>query len=131
MTPTTDAEWQRVQEALVKGGLRKCIDDLLSRRPFLSEENRRIIYQAYDDGDGNVVRLVPTEDPPWFAGLWEAQTVMFGMEHRGTLYSIVLTGMGGDACLVVVGEGLVTNEMGIAFDTVGHAKAYVKGLTAK
>jgi len=130
MTPMTDEEWQRVTDALVRGGLRDVIDSLLTTRPFLSEENRKIIDRAYDDGDGHGITLVPTDDPPWFAGMYEDSEVMLGMEHRGILYSIV-HGSGGGVSSVIVGEGLVENEIGVAFYSVNAAKAHVKDLTAK
>lgn len=135
MTHITDEEWVRVQEALVKGGLRECIDDIVASRcpdgfePVLSAENRLIIAKAYDDGDGNTITLVSTDDPPWFAGLYEDQEVMLGLDHRGTLHSIVPLS-GGGLVSVIVGRGLIDNDTGIVFQNVGEAKAYVKGLTA-
>lgn len=130
MTPMSDEEWGRVQEALVKGGLRECIDSLLTSRPFLSEKNRRIIEQAYDDGDGNGLSLVPISPHPWFAGMWEDHEVMLGLEHRGVLYSVVHAS-GGGLVSVIVGDGLINNEIGVAFQGVEAAKAYVEGMTAK
>lgn len=136
MATLTDREWNRVQEALVRGGLRETIEDIVSSRSpevpqvMLSDWNRRIIERAYDDGDGNIINLVPTDDPPWFAGMWEDQEVMLGMEHNGTLYSVVHAS-GGGLVSVIVGRGLIENEMGIAFHGVEIAKAYVKGLTAE
>jgi hypothetical protein len=130
MTPMTEEEWQRVQEALVKGGLRECVDSLLARRPYLSIGNRKIIEQAYDDGDGNNIRLVVTDRFPWFLGMWEDSVVYRGLECRGTLYSIVMLN-GDDRCTVIIGDGLVTNEIGVAFQSVDAATAYVEGITAK
>jgi hypothetical protein len=130
VTKMTAEEWRRVQEALVKGGLRECIDNLLTSRVPLSLRNRRIIEEAYDDGGGNTIALVPTDDPPWFAGMYEDSEMMQGMEHQGTLYSIVHAS-GGGVCSVIVGRGLLNNEMGVAFPGVVPAKEYVKGLTAK
>jgi len=130
MKPLTEEEWQRIQEALVRGGLRDVIDDMLAGRPHLSEYNRKIIEQAYDDGMGSTISLVLTDDPPWFAGMWEDQELMLGMEHRGRLYSIVHAS-GGGLVSVVIGDGLITNEMGATFDGVNAAKAHVKDLTAK
>lgn len=95
----------------------------------VSDENRRIIASAYDDGDGHNVTLVPTDDHPWFAGVYEDQEVYLGLEHEGTLYSVVFASSG--ACSVIVGRGLVENEMGVVFSDEPAAKAYVKGLTAK
>jgi len=130
MTPMTEEEWQRVQEALVRGGLRAVIDDILMSRPHLSEENRRIIEKAYDDGDGNGIALVLTDDPQWFAGMYEGSEVMQGTEHNGLLYSIVHAS-GGGLVSVIVGNGLITNEVGVAFDSVNAAKAHVKDLTVE
>lgn len=130
MTPMSDEEWGRVQEALVKGGLRECINSLLTSRPFLSEKNRRIIEQAYDNGDGQSISLVLTDHYPWFAGMWEDHEVMLGLECRGVLYSIVHAS-GGGICSVIVGDGLINNEIGVAFQDIEAAKAYVEGMTAK
>jgi hypothetical protein len=46
------------------------------------------------------------------------------------LYSIVYAS-GGGLVSVIVGDGIVTNEMGVAFHGISEAKAYVKGLTSK
>lgn len=137
MTSMTDEEWKDVQEALVAGGLRECLNSIFARRfqqnrgtLILYDDNRKIIEEAYDDGDGNTLTFVPTDDPPWFAGVYEGQELMLGMEHDGTLYSIVHAS-GGGLVSVVVGRGLLDNEVGAAFRSIGEAKAYVKGLTAK
>jgi hypothetical protein len=125
----TDEEWKDVQEALVIGGLRACIDGILARRfcdVSISEENRQIIEKAYDHG----ITLVTTDDYPWFAGMYENYEVMLGLEHNGTLYSII-TLSSGDLVAVIEGRGLLDNEMGVAFHGFVEAKAYVKGLTAK
>lgn len=136
MSSMTDEEWMGVQRALVVGGLRACIDDIIASRfeqpasVSISDANRWIIEQAYDDGDGNTITLVPTDDCPWFVGMYDGTEVMHGVEHNGTLYSIV-TLSGGGPKSVIVGHGLIENEMGIAFPGVVEAKAYVQGLTAK
>lgn len=96
----------------------------------LSDENRRIVTQAYDDGEGHGITLVPTDDFPWFAGMYEDAELMLGVEHNGTLYSIVYAS-GGGLVSVIIGRGLLENELGVAFPNVGEAKAYVKGLIAK
>jgi len=130
----TDEEWNNVQKALVVGGLRACIDDILASHArnhrLLSDPNRRIIERAYDDGDGNTVTLVPTDDHPWFAGMWEDHEVMQGVEHDGTLYSVVA--LGGEGFVsVVVGRGLVDNTIGVVFNGTAEAKAYVQGLISQ
>jgi hypothetical protein len=135
VTSLTEAEWSSVQEALVKGGLRACLDTILTnhRHPcvvVVSETNRQIVEQAYDDGGGGGILLMPTNDCPWFAGMYEGSEVMLGLEHEGTLYSIV-TRSGGGLVAVIVGSGIIENDMGVAFHSTAEAKAYVKGLTAK
>lgn len=132
MTPVTEQEWESVLNTLVRGGLRECIDEIVASRGSvpISMTNRRIIEQAYDDGDDNTVDLVLTDDPPWFVGLWSDQEVMFGVEHDGTLYSVVHAS-GGGLVSVIVGRDLIDNEVGVVFRSVGEAKAYIKGLTAK
>lgn len=129
MIPMTEQEWGRVQEALVTGGLRECIDNLLTSRVALNRHNRQIIQQAYDAGDGVEVVLVPGEDG-WFSGEYEGHEVFQAIEHGGTLYSIVHAS-GGGLCSVIVGRGLIENEIGLTFHGVAEAKIYVKGLTAK
>jgi len=132
----TDEEWNNVQKALVVGGLRACIDDILAshvrdHRPVsISSANRRIIEKAYDDGNGNNITLVETDDPPWFAGMWEDHEVMQGVEHDGTLYSVAALG-GGGLVSVIVGRGLVENEIGAVFPSIHRAKAYVQGLISQ
>lgn len=96
----------------------------------LNDENRGMVREAYDAGDGVSLVLEPTEDHPWFTGLYEGCEVMLGLEHEGVLYSIVYAS-GGGLVSVIVGDGLVTNDAGVTFRNVGEAKAYVKGLTAK
>lgn len=129
MNPMTEQEWMRVQEALVVGGLYECINNLLTSRIALHPANRRILEQAYDNGDGEGILLVPTNDPPWFAGMYEDSELILSMEHNGTLYSIVYAS-GGGLVSVIIGRGLLDNEMGVEFHGVEEAKAYVKGLTA-
>lgn len=136
MTAMTEKEWKDVQEALVVGGLRERINGIIASRfhtippVLISDKNRKIITQAYDDGEGHGITLVPTDDPPWFAGVYEDSELMLGMEHNGTLYSIVYAS-GGGLVSVITGRGLLDNEMGIAFHGVAEAKIYVQGLTAR
>jgi hypothetical protein len=137
MTSMSNEEWKGVQEALVTGGLRSCIDGILasrfseSRLLSLSDANRRIIEKVYaDDGDGHCITLVPTDDYPWFAGMYEGSEMMLGLEHNGTLYSIV-TLSGGGMVAVIEGRGILDNEMGVAFNGFTEAKAYVQGLIEK
>lgn len=96
---------------------------------LLSKKNRKIIERAFDDGEGHGVTLVPTDDYPWFAGVYEGSQLYLGMEHEGTLYSIVHAS-GGGLCSVIIGRGLLENEMGVALHGIEQAKAYVQGLTA-
>lgn len=132
MRPVTEHEWGLVSEALVKGGLRGVINQIIAVREdvYLSRDNRRIIEQAYDAGDGNVLDIVATKDYPWFAGMYEDEEVMLGLEYQGTLYSITHAS-GNGLVSVIVGRGLLENDMGVAFHDVDAAKAYVRGLTAK
>lgn len=129
MMQMTDDEWARVQKALVVGGLRETIDEIISTRPSLRAENLRWLTIAYDDGDGNTITLGPSDDPPWFVGMYGDHEVLLGCEIDGTLYSIIhLSGRG--LVSVLVGDEIVNNETGAVFSTVPEAKAYVKGLTA-
>lgn len=140
MSVITDEEWGAVEAALVRGGLRQTIDRIVLAHEakarggpepvLISEKNRAMLYRAYDDGDGNSITLEHTDDPPWFSGTYEDFEVMLGMEHEGTLYSLVHAS-GGGLVSVVVGEGIVNNEVGVVFRGVAEAKAYVKGLCAR
>jgi hypothetical protein len=135
VTSLTDEDWDNVQEALVRGGLRACLDNILRahRHPchvIVSDRNRRIIEQAYDDGGGGGITLVPTNDCPWFAGMYGDSEQMLGREHDGTLFSITHLS-GGGLVAVIVGDGIAVNDPGVVFRNVAEAKAYVKGLTAK
>lgn len=118
----------------VRGEFYPCKPDIFLETYYetmvLSDANRKIIEEAYDDGDGNTVTLSPSDDPPWFVGTYQDWEIYLGMEHQGVLYSIVHAS-GGGSCAVITGRGLLDNELGITFLGVDEAKAYVKGLTAK
>jgi len=134
VTSMSDEEWKGVQEALVIGGLRACIDDIIaSRQPglvLLSDENRRLIEQEYDDGDDHGITIVPGVDPPWFVVTFGDSEVCQGVEHEGTLYTIAHAN--GDGLVsVIVGKDLCGDETGVSFPNVVEAKTYVEGLTAK
>ena len=96
----------------------------------LSDENRRILQKAYDDGDGGGITLSPGEDPLWFVGTYDDTEVCEGVEHDGVLYTIVHLS-GGGLVSVIVGRGLIDNEMGAAFHSVDEAKAYIQGRIEK
>lgn len=140
MNIVTDEEWAEVDAALVKGGLRQVIERIVIAHENevrgepvpvrISEKNRAVVYRAYDDGDGNTVTLEPTDDYPWFRGVYEGSEVMLGCEDGATLYSIVYAS-GGGLVSVIVGEGLTDNDAGITFHSVSEAKAYVKGITSR
>ena len=96
----------------------------------LNGKNRVLLESAWDDGDGNTLTFEPTEDWPWFRGMYDDSELMLGMEHEGTLYSIVYAS--GDGLVsVITGDGLINNEVGVVFRGVAEAKAYVKGLCAR
>lgn len=95
----------------------------------VSDQNRRLIEEAYDAGDGVGVTLVAGEDG-WFTGLYDDFEVFQAMERNGLLYSIVHASGGGQVS-VIVGSGLIENEIGTTFSSVPEAKAYVQGLTRR
>lgn len=140
MSVITDEEWAAIEGALVRGGLRETIDRIVllheaevrgGPEPVqISDKNRAILYRAYDDGDGNNITLEHTDDSPWFSGTYEGFEVMLGLEHNGVLYSLVHLS-GGGLVSVIVGEGIVNNEVGVTFPSITTAKAYVKGLTSR
>lgn len=131
--PMNEEEWDCVQEALCKGGLREYIDSLLTSREaplsLVNGRNRYILHTAYDAGDGVTVDLVPGEDG-WFFGEHSGHTVFTAIEVDDVLYTIVNASSDGMVS-VIVGSGLIENEAGVLFHTVAEAKAYIQGLTAK
>lgn len=133
MGEMTEEEWNKVQGALVHGGLRAIIDEMIrSRMPDnapISDVNRMLLYRAYDDGDGNTISLVPGEIEGYFSGMWEDEEVVCGIEIAGVLYSICR--LSATDFAVYVGSEIVENAAGAVFRTVAEAKAYILGLTAK
>lgn len=135
MTSMTEAEWRSVQTALCAGGLRECIDNLLASRVvpltpvFINSDNYHLMQQAWDDGNGTTVRLMPAEDAPWFVGVYDDFEVCEGLEHEGVLYLAVYQS-GGGLVSVIVGEGIVENDAGTSFRNLGEAKAYIQGRIA-
>lgn len=137
MTPMTEAEWESVRTALVRGGLRECIDNLLEARSqdvsspplvWINDENRLLIYRCYDEGSGNTIVLEP-ETSGYFTVCSNEYEVMTGTEIDGVLYSICSC-PGGCVC-VLVGEELSGDGDGVVFNTQAEAKAYIRGLTEK
>lgn len=137
MSGMTEQEWAEVQAALVKGGLRECIDSLLHARSGgnvftgISDRNRAILYRAYDDGEGRTIHLVPhATEANWFSGVWGDEDVMEGVEIEGTLYS-VCPHSGGGLATVLIGTEIEENVVGPTFHSYPEARAYIRGLTAK
>ena len=104
--------------------LARCTDKVV-----LSDRNRRILHQAYDDGDGHGITLVPGDDPPWFVGMYEDTLVCEGIEHEGTLYTVA-NQSGGGLVSVLIGTALIENELGLVYHSTEAAKAYVQGRMA-
>ena len=97
---------------------------------LISDKNRLMLLEAYDDGDGNTIDITPSEEKPWFVGSYEGEVLLEGVEHNGVLYVVIIAQYGVRRTVVTEGEALV-HGMGIVFDSVPDAKAYVKGLIAK
>lgn len=97
--------------------------------PALSDVNRRILYDAYDDGDGNTITLSPSsEHPGYFVGRYLGERILDCTEHEGVLYSLV-GGTHSGVYTVLVGEELTENALGEEFWSLSEARAYVLGLT--
>lgn len=94
----------------------------------VSEENRRILYEAYDAGDGDTICLREGEDG-FFGGYYMGDKIMEGIEIGGVLYAIVPNH--GNTVSVIRGEGLTGNDLGVAFGSTAEARAYIQGLMAK
>lgn len=97
---------------------------------MVCDENRAILERAWDDGDKTVVLLAHPNDATWFVGMWDNLEICEGVEHGGTLYTIVYLS-GGGLVSVILGGGLLDNDAGVTFSSVPEAKAYIQGLTAK
>ncbi len=95
----------------------------------ISDANRAIMEQAWDDGD-NTVRLEPGENAPWFVGMHEDFEVCEGLEHDGVLY-VAVHQSGGGLVSVIEGEGLISNDAGVTFHSMAEAKAYIQGRIAE
>lgn len=111
---------------------RKAVLEIVSKyRPLsLSDDNRALIYSAYDDGDGSTVRLRPAPHG-YFVGEYDGDAVYEGVEIEGVLYSIVFQSYAGRVT-VLVGRELIEHDVNRpVFDTRDEARAYIKGLVAK
>lgn len=131
MTSMTEEEWASVQAALVRGCLEATINGILATRvPVrIHPRNRRILEEAFDDGD-KTVTLVASSEPPWsFLGMFEDCHVCDGLEHEGVLY-VAVPQSGGGLVSVFVGEELRENSAGVTFRNMGEAKAYIQGRIA-
>ena len=137
MTRLTEQEWLGVQATLVKGGLYEYINELLVSRSNpqdcieISDQNRRIIYDAYDDGDGNSVVLTHTLDDGYFVGMYDGEEVLQGIEIDGVLYTLYRGGGPNGPIGLLIGCELTDNAVGEWFSTIPEAKAYIRGLTEK
>lgn len=126
MSKTTDAEWEAIQEALVKGGLRETIDRILLTRqdvPTISDENRQMLADAFAGSGG---RFTLTIVDNYFTGHMDRELVIEGKEVNGVLYALFHIG---GKVEVMVGEQ-VRSARGVVFDTVAEAWADVERLTA-
>lgn len=131
----TETEWRGLQATLVHGGLREYVDRLLLSRvealdcPPISDANRALLYQAYDDGDGNTV-TIHTGKTGYYEGWWDGEMLMEGVEIDGVAYNICPESSGG-LVTVFKGDAIVENQIGVTFRSTAEAKAYIKGLTSK
>lgn len=140
MSEMTEEEWVEVQEALVRGGIRECINSIIHRRAGFDEPdemiirinnvNRMLLYRAYDDGSGGTVVIVPSQVNGYFEGHYDGEYVMEGTEVNGTLFCICPQSGGGTVSVLVATE-IVDNAAGTPFDSIPEARAYIRGLTAK
>lgn len=93
----------------------------------VSTRNLAMIIRAYDDGDGGNLDLRQRDDG-WVEGTFDGCMMYEGIEVDGVLYSI--THMSGGQIAVAVGDELSTVD-GVWFHSVGEARAYIQGRTAK
>ena len=124
MAATTEQEWETIQEALVKGGLRETIDRILLTRqdtPTISETNRRMLVEAFRGP-----RFIITTIDNYFTGHCDSELVVEGKEVDGTLYSIFHIEK---RYVVMVGDQVITKN-GITFGNLTYAWNYVQRLTA-
>lgn len=126
MAATTEQEWEAIQEALVKGGLRETIDHILLTRqdtPTVSEANRRMLAEVFR---GMTPRFTITVIDNYFTGHCDSELVVEGKEVDGTLYSIFHIEK---QYVVAVGDQVITRS-GIAFGNLAYAWNYVEEITA-
>lgn len=137
MSKITDEEWTEVVDSLVRGGLRDTIDALIRERvsgnplpTWMNLNNLLLLYRAYDDGDGNTVKIRKSSTEGYFEGEYDGEYVMEGTVIDGVLYSICPQSSGGTVA-VLVGDELIKNFMGVPFPTIPEARSYIQGLAAK
>lgn len=128
MAATTEQEWQSIQEALIKGGLRETIDHILLTRQEasgVSEFNRQMLAQAFWPLDG---RFVLTAVDHYFAGRHNGHLLVEGVEADSVLYTIHHFSSG--TVSVYIGDQIVTRTDGVSFENVGQAWDYIREITA-
>lgn len=126
MTTITDQEWWTVQEALVKGGLRFAIDDIVTARetpPGISRENRLMLAEAFQGREG---RFTLTTGDHYFAGFYDGELVVEGVEYNGVLHTIAHLG---DHVELIIGDE-IRRGRGVHFKSVREAWECVKEITA-
>lgn len=126
MAATTEQEWEAIQEALVKGGLRETIDDIITARetpPEISRENRLMLAEAFRGWEG---RFTLTTGDHYFAGFLDDELVVEGVEYNGVLHTIVHRG---DHVEIMIGDE-IRRGRGVHFKSVGEAWECVKEITA-
>lgn len=125
MKPVTNEEWDIIVGALVHGGLRETIDDIITSRqdtPTISEANRRMLAEAFQ---GMNPRFIITTIDNYFTGHCDSKLVVEGKEVDGTLYSIVHNEK---RYVVMVGDQVITGR-GIAFGNLTDAWGDIERLT--
>lgn len=125
MKPVTNEEWDIIVGALVHGGLRETIDDIIQTRlpsEEVSEENRRLLASAFvkQGEDGGRFRLATCEKR--FTGWYEDEIVVEGVEIDGTLYTIFHIG---DWVELFVGDTVLGDEPGRRFNSARDAWAHI------
>lgn len=124
MSKTTDAEWEVIQEALVKGGLRETIDRILLTRedtPGISEANRLMVAEAFA---GN--HFVITSIDNYLTVHDDHGLILEGKEVDGTLY-VIFHVVGGVE--VMVGDQIKAG-WGVRHATVAEAWDHIARLTS-
>lgn len=125
MKPVTNEEWDIIVGALVHGGLRETIDDIItSREAFseVSETNREMLVKVFTTPHLGFTLATAGK---YFSGCNTEGVVVDGVEVDGVLHAIYHNRYNGKF-EVLVGDQIETGYGDAVFDTLDEAWAHVE-----